>query len=109
MIMDKNRLHKVVCMMKGAVNELREEYNEVSRKKSDWYDHWLEELEKGNITDEWFNENVWEPYQSFELHMLVREDITRLESIADQFEFVNRKLIGQMEKIDELLNATKGE
>ena len=37
------------------------------------------------------------------------EDITRLESIADQLEFVNRKLIGQMEKIDELLNATKGE
>ena len=73
------------------------------------YDHWLEELKKGNVTDEWFDKNVWEPYQSFELHLMAGEDITRLESIADQLEFVNRKLIGQMEKIDELLNATKGE
>lgn len=107
--MDKKRLHEVVCMMKAAALELRKEYNEASCKKSDWYDHWLEELKKGNVTDEWFNKNVWEPYQSFELHLMAGEDITRLENIADQLEFVNRKLMGQREKIDELYNETKGE
>ena len=91
MIMDKKRLHEVVCMMKGVANELRKEYNEVSRKEADWYDKGVEKLNNGEVTDEWFEKNVWNAYQSFDLHLMIDYDIHRLEELADKLEFCNRK------------------
>lgn len=105
--MDRNKLHEAVCKIKEAAVILREEYNEALSKKSDWYDFWLDRLNKGEVTFEWFDNNVWEPYQSFDLHISADGYISAMESVVNNIEYANRKLTEQRKKIDELLEAAK--
>ena len=107
--MDKKQLHEAVCQMKAVGLEIRGEINEADCRKRDWYDYWLDKLNKGEVTREWFDKNVWDVYHSDETCTQYLDTLLMFEGWLDKIEENHEKFLQSVKKIDELYNEVKGE